>query len=862
MKIFTTFLLLSLLFISNAFAGYNTPGTGVRWNLDDLVANSGGVVTFGSGFYTINDTVKISKNDTLYITVDATVKFALNKSLAASGVLFIDPPTNVLFTALDTNNRYTTVRIDSNSATIVRNLTMEYASGGLRIADCSPLIDSCTFRYNNTVSTFQNGTIALFRSSAIIQNCLFMNNSRACIQGGANIANAPKIYYNVMVGNNMTNQNVPQINIGQTGTDTCKVIGNQILRSSTNSGGIGFLPIGTCNAYISGNKIINNRYGITLNGGSNINAIISYNQIDSNNTQNNPNLGGSGISFSGGGATSHQNSIVTGNLIRWNLWGITVVGNPVGSAGSRPNIGNLTNADTTDDGKNVFVNNTNGTTPFIDLYNNSNDSVYAQGNYWNTSNLDSVALKIFDVTDNPALGPVYWTPIAVNAPGSPTAYGSNGRTGNALYYFANSLPEGSPSPTQPEFSWRDTTGSTSLIVNKINVGTLGAGTVSDGRYDITGQLGGDAMRFFGTNYTDFYIGTDGIIGFNAFNPVGNGAPPSTGVPQANITNAIFPLWMDFDYASVLGIPINRLSYKITPNEVIITFDNATVATGALFDFISFQVIIQKSLSPTQNSRIIVQYDDLKTGINFISSYNNNTLPAHFVGLQGIFNGTDYASYRFRTPTTLVTAGKLFGSSLAVAFGPDNNALPVELASFTSSINNNNVELRWQTINEMNNSGFDIERRTENSNAWTKIGNVAGNGTTNEIKNYSFDDNNLQSGQYNYRLKQIDFNGNYQYFNLSSEVIVGVPEKFELSQNYPNPFNPVTKINYSLPIDGKVSLKIFDVSGREVASIFNNEVQNAGYYTVTFNAGNLSSGVYFYRLISGNFSQTKKLILLK
>lgn len=857
MKLLTSLLLFSLFIIPNAFGGYNTPGTGVRWNLDDLVANSGGVVTFGSGFYTFNDSVKVTAGDTLYITVDATVKFAANKALMATGFLFIDPPTNVLFTALDTNNRYAGVRIDFNNA-IVRNLIMEYAHGGLRIADCSPLIDSCIFRSNNTLTSFQTGTIAVFRSGAIIQNCLFQNNSRSAIQGGGNIGNPVKVYNSIFIGNNLLNINTPQINIGGSGTgDTVKIIGNQFLRASTNSGGIGFLPVGIeCNVVISRNKIVNQRYGINLQGGSLISAIVSYNIIDSNNTQNSPNLGGSGIAFAGGAVGSQQNSIVTGNLIRWNLWGITIQNR------SRPNLGNLTNADTTDDGKNVFVNNTNSTTPFIDLYNNSLDTIYAQGNYWNTSNLDSVAMKIFDQSDNPALGPVYWTPIAVRAPGSPTAHGSNGRTGSALYYFANSLPEGSPSPSQPEFSWRDTTGSTSLIVNKLNVGTLGAGTVSDGRYDIIGQLGSDAMRLFGINYTDFYIGTNGIIGFNAFSPTGaNIEPPATGVPQAGITNAIFPLWMDFDYASVVGPVLNRLSYKVTANEVIITYDNAFVSSGLLTTYVSFQVIIQKSASPTQNSRIIVQYDDAKSGADFIARYNNNTLPAHFVGLQGIFNGTDYLEYRFRTPTTLVASGALFGSPVAVAFGPDASVLPVELASFTSFVNNNNVTLNWQTVNELNNSGFDIERRAEDS-TWSKVGNVTGNGTTNESKNYSFSDDNLQSGKYNYRLKQVDYNGNYEYFNLSSEIIVGVPQKFELSQNYPNPFNPVTKINYSLPVDGKVALKIFDVSGREVASLINNEVQNAGYYTVTFNGQNLSSGVYFYRLTSGNFTQTKKLMLIK
>lgn len=192
-------------------------------------------------------------------------------------------------------------------------------------------------------------------------------------------------------------------------------------------------------------------------------------------------------------------------------------------------------------------------------------------------------------------------------------------------------------------------------------------------------------------------------------------------------------------------------------------------------------------------------------------------------------------------------------------------LPVELASFTSSIDKKNVTLNWSTSSESNNTGFDIERKTSTETSWKKIGNVAGAGNSNTIKNYSFEDNNLNTGNYNYRLKQIDNNGNYKYYNLSNEVIIGIPVKFDLSQNYPNPFNPSTKINYDLPFDSKVSIKIFDMTGREVVSLVN-QSQTAGYHTVSFNASNLSSGTYFYRINAdgGNqsFTKTLKMTLIK
>ncbi len=186
-------------------------------------------------------------------------------------------------------------------------------------------------------------------------------------------------------------------------------------------------------------------------------------------------------------------------------------------------------------------------------------------------------------------------------------------------------------------------------------------------------------------------------------------------------------------------------------------------------------------------------------------------------------------------------------------------LPVELSSFSSVILANSVQLNWTTVAELNNYGFDIERRS--GETWNKIGFVDGNGTTNEVINYSFTDRNLGVGSYSYRLKQIDFNGTETFHYLSGEVLIGVPSVYELSQNYPNPFNPGTKINYQIPTDGRVNISVFDNSGREVANLVN-EFKTAGYYTADFNASSLSSGVYFYRITSGNFSAVKKMMLVK
>ena len=191
-------------------------------------------------------------------------------------------------------------------------------------------------------------------------------------------------------------------------------------------------------------------------------------------------------------------------------------------------------------------------------------------------------------------------------------------------------------------------------------------------------------------------------------------------------------------------------------------------------------------------------------------------------------------------------------------------LPVELASFTSNVNKNNVQLNWTTATETNNQGFDIERSVVGSEEWTKVGNVAGNGTTTQQKDYSYTDR-ATTGHYNYRLKQIDFNGSVNFHALAGEVIVGLPTAYAISQNYPNPFNPTTKIDFELPYDSKVSILLYDISGREVGKLVNEQL-TAGYHNVQFNGSNLSSGMYFYRINanggSQNFVTTKKMVLIK
>jgi hypothetical protein len=209
----------------------------------------------------------------------------------------------------------------------------------------------------------------------------------------------------------------------------------------------------------------------------------------------------------------------------------------------------------------------------------------------------------------------------------------------------------------------------------------------------------------------------------------------------------------------------------------------------------------------------------------------------------------------------------------------SQVIPVELVSFTALYQFNLVHLNWTTATEINNQGFEIQRlndsKIEKLKEWIKIGFVNGNGTSTEPKAYSFVDEKLSAGKYQYRLKQIDFNGSFEYSNII-EVDISLPEKFSLEQNYPNPFNPSTKIKFTIPsvtlsgVEGSfVTLKVFDVLGNEIATLVNEE-KPAGSYEVEFSTTggpessikHPASGIYFYQLKAGDYLETKKMILMK
>jgi photosystem II stability/assembly factor-like uncharacterized protein len=190
-----------------------------------------------------------------------------------------------------------------------------------------------------------------------------------------------------------------------------------------------------------------------------------------------------------------------------------------------------------------------------------------------------------------------------------------------------------------------------------------------------------------------------------------------------------------------------------------------------------------------------------------------------------------------------------------------STVPVELVSFSAEVFSGDVNLSWITATEINNYGFQIERRNIESTEWSNIGFVNGSGSTTETQHYSYTDNSVPVGKYFYRLKQLDYSGNFEYSNEVEVSILEVLNDFTLNQNYPNPFNPSTRISFSIPQSGFTSLKIYDLLGNEVANILEGEL-SAGNYELQFNGSNLSSGIYFYSLTSGEFSKTMKMILSK
>ena len=274
-----------------------------------------------------------------------------------------------------------------------------------------------------------------------------------------------------------------------------------------------------------------------------------------------------------------------------------------------------------------------------------------------------------------------------------------------------------------------------------------------------------------------------------------------------------------------GGPLDNANYSLTTQ---IINDKCVVDLGFALNALAGQLPLNvKTKLLTVN--MAITNTGLSAGLSWDAS---NT---------GFFDNTD---------ATIVTS--LEGSS--------DIPLPVELDSFTASIDQNKVELNWNTKTEVNNYGFNVERRI-NEGEWNKIGFVEGHGNSISPEEYSFTDNDLFAGgsNFQYRLKQIDNDGTFEYSDVVEVEVV--PTQYELSQNYPNPFNPSTTIRFSLPQATQIKINIYNMLGELVETLAEGTYE-AGYHKVTFNASSLPSGAYVYRIESSEYVQTKKMLLLK
>ncbi|MFN3695487.1 MAG: T9SS type A sorting domain-containing protein, partial [Ignavibacterium sp.] len=189
-----------------------------------------------------------------------------------------------------------------------------------------------------------------------------------------------------------------------------------------------------------------------------------------------------------------------------------------------------------------------------------------------------------------------------------------------------------------------------------------------------------------------------------------------------------------------------------------------------------------------------------------------------------------------------------------------NIIPVELTSFSASVIGASVQLNWSTATELNNSGFEVQRKTDNSD-WQTLAFIKGNGTTTVPQSYSYIDNTVRANtKYFYRLRQNDFDGKFSFSNVI-EIDISSPKDYTLEQNYPNPFNPSTHISFTLPKQSNVTLTIYNQIGEVVAQLVNQKLE-AGTYIYNWNAKGMSSGIYLYELQADGFKQTKKMSLLK
>ncbi|WP_337871971.1 S8 family serine peptidase [Ignavibacterium sp.] len=436
----------------------------------------------------------------------------------------------------------------------------------------------------------------------------------------------------------------------------------------------------------------------------------------------------------------------------------------------------------------------------------------------------------------------------------------------------------SDEPNGPQYLWNDIVGATGAVQV-----TSWTGTLDDGYTTIPLGM---TFPFYGNNYTQAYLSTNGFLSFTALTVsyFTNGTIPNAALPN----NVIAPFWDDLD-----GRTQGTVHYLQEPGKLTIQFTNWQKYSGT--GSLTFQVVLYSSgkimfyynnMNATLNSATVGIENSTGTDglqIAYNANYVHNTMAVKIEAapewlINNIFSGTVYNGNSMAIQLTFKTEDYPLGSySMDVVISSNDPltpsvtvpvqmeiVIPVELAGFSAKNDRDNVIIQWQTATETNNQGFELQRRLNGTESWTVAGYVSGKGTTTERQDYQYIDKQLKAGRYIYRLKQIDLDGTIEY-SQEIEVEVAVPDEYVLYQNYPNPFNPATTIEFSLPEKSEVVLSIYNSLGEKVREIVNGSME-AGYQRVVFDARELPSGTYVYQInakgSTKSFIQSKKMALVK
>ncbi len=411
-QIIATITILLIVPMRLALAGYITPNTGVNWTLDSLLVYSGGTLTGAYPNYILADTLTVSQNDRLTIRAGSIISVAqgTGKGFTIFGVLrAIGTPgdTIVVNGVVATPGSHRGFRFEDSavdSACVLSYCRIQDAVEAVHCLNTSPTITNSFFTNNSS-----NG-VRCFAASPIIRFCTFVENRRNAIT--ANLGSSPRIENNIFARNNSENTSPRnQISIGPQGVNNPIIRNNEVYNMNYfRTGAISLVNVesaGSCAALVEGNYLHDNSFGI-LSQGVNMTPMIRYNRIENSRINPDPFVAGSGISIQVGGPTNAP--IITGNIIKDNYWGITLVSGSGLTNSPRANIGNLSNADTSDNGWNVFENNNNGGTIY-QLYNNGTQDITAQNNYWGSNDSITVESWITHRPDSAVFGLVNYRPI-------------------------------------------------------------------------------------------------------------------------------------------------------------------------------------------------------------------------------------------------------------------------------------------------------------------------------------------------------------------------------------------------------------------------------------------------------------------